>query len=208
MGVACDNGLHVNGPSSCGWTLAGSAIQLRTLVSFGRCGVGALSRDVTPATHRKGCGPAPEEEVVNQQSPQKKPKGDVFRVTLFVATIWLILSGPAYGLRGALGLEGLTYAALLCWIPGVALFALVLKKSDSPVDGRQALQVLAAMTGRMLFVLIGVLALQEFRPELRMWEFLAWLIIYYFATLAFETYVFAKRQQSTGSVTQSSGVGE
>ena len=43
-------------------------------------------------------------------------------LTASATALWVVLAGPAYWLSGKLGLEGLTYSALLCWLPGCLLF--------------------------------------------------------------------------------------
>ncbi len=137
-----------------------------------------------------------------------RDKGDGRRVTLFVIALWLLLAWPAYALRGTLGLEGLSFAAMLCLLPGLALFVVFpTRKTPAASNGQQAVTMLAGMTARMLFVLIGVLGLQQVRPDLKVWEFLVWLVVFYFSTLAYETVVLIKRQQS-GTVSQSQESGE
>lgn len=105
--------------------------------------------------------------------------------------LWLILAGPAYALGGAAGLEGLTYSALLCLIPGCLVFSLA---SLDVLAGMQAQLVLVGSLVRMLFVLMGTLALRTMRPELGLREFLIWLVVFYSATLLLETLLVLKKR--------------
>ncbi len=101
-----------------------------------------------------------------------------------VALLWLVLVVPAYALAGASGVEGLSYAALLCLGPGWLVF-LVLSRyggSDSALSG-----VLLGMALRMIVVLFGVLIIRAVRVELGFREFLVWVVVFYSATLLVET---------------------
>lgn len=104
--------------------------------------------------------------------------------------LWLVLSGPAYWLGGTAGLEGLTYAALLCLVPG---WLVVYVTSRYPEAGTQATAVLLGTGLRMAFVLIGTIMLQGSRPDLGFREFVVWLICFYLAFLGLETAMLVKR---------------
>lgn len=130
-------------------------------------------------------------------------------MAVFVAALWLLFCGPAYALRGQLALEGLSYAAILCLLPGLVLFAVFTPKpgaTSEEANNQRAMLMLAGMMGRMIFVLLGTLAIQEFRSELTFWDFLVWLIAFYLCTLAYETSLLLKRQST--AVSQSGGAGE
>lgn len=129
-------------------------------------------------------------------------------MAVFVAAVWLLLCGPAYALRGTLALEGLSYAAILCLLPGLVLFAMFMPKpgaTPEEANNQRAMLMLAGMMGRMVFVLVGTLAIQEFRSELTFWDFLVWLIVFYLCTLAYETNLLLKRQSTAAP---SGGAGE
>lgn len=98
--------------------------------------------------------------------------------------LWLIAAGPAYLIAGSLGLEGLTYAVLLCAAPGfAALFA-----SERGRQGVQALAGLVVGMGlRLVTVLGATLVLHRFRPDLGLLEFYVWLVVAYLVMLAVET---------------------
>ena len=105
--------------------------------------------------------------------------------TAATLTLWILLLLPAYWVAGPAGLEGLSYSALLCLIPGWLAFWLA-KNSDQP--GKQAsLAILASSVLRLLFVLFGTLVVQAVRSHLGLREFLVWLIVFYMATLLIET---------------------
>ena len=105
-------------------------------------------------------------------------------------TLWLVLAGPACWMAGTNGLEGLTYSALLCLLPGWLVFFL---GSRYRVANTQAAVILLATTIRLLFVLIGVLLIQSVRSDLRFREFLVWVIVFYLATLLVETLMLIKQ---------------
>ncbi|MEO1998993.1 MAG: hypothetical protein ABGZ17_27415 [Planctomycetaceae bacterium] len=82
-------------------------------------------------------------------------------------------------------MEGLSYAALLCLIPG---WLLVWLSRMLGSRGQQApMLAMAGSVFRMLFVLFGTLVVQAARKQLGLREFLVWLIVLYLATLLVET---------------------
>jgi hypothetical protein len=106
------------------------------------------------------------------------------RLLLTAAGLWLVAVGPAWMLAGGRGVEGLTYAVLLCGIPGI--FALHF--ASGRAVGQQALAgVLVGMGLRMSVVLVAALILQDLRPDLGLVEFYVWLVPAYFVMLAVET---------------------
>jgi hypothetical protein len=103
---------------------------------------------------------------------------------LTAAGLWLVALGPAWMLAGGRGVEGLTYAVLLCAISGVVALHL----ASGRAGGQQALAgVLAGMGLRMSVVLVAALVLQNLRPDLGLVEFYVWLVPAYFVMLAVET---------------------
>ena len=103
--------------------------------------------------------------------------------------LWLVLAGPAFGVAGGLGLEGLTYSALLCSVPGCLLFFVV------PLFGfaqNKAFAFLAGSGLRMFVVLVATLLLHEVRADLGLKEFLSWLVVFYSVTLLVETLLIVK----------------
>ena len=105
------------------------------------------------------------------------------------ALLWLFLAGPAWWLRGSAGLEGLTYGAVLCLLPGWLVFFLAARYRDAEF---RAMSVLAGTVIRLLVVLPGVMVVQSIRPHLRLWEFLVWVVIFYLAMLAAETWLLVR----------------
>jgi hypothetical protein len=107
----------------------------------------------------------------------------IWRLTAVTAGLWLLCAVPAWLIAEESGLEGLTYALLLCLIPGVVTLRLA-KVGDS----RQApFAVLTGMGLRMASVLAGALVLRAVRPDLGPQAFHVWLIVGYLVTLAVET---------------------
>lgn len=115
------------------------------------------------------------------------------------AAFWLVLAVPAYLLGGSAGLEGLSYAAVLCLVPGVIVFVIASRFAADSASPRQAYVPLLGAGLRLLFVLCGVLVATDVRPHLGMREFLVWVIAFYFAMLAVETWFLMKDSGSSGA---------
>ncbi len=113
---------------------------------------------------------------------------------LFACGLWALLAGPAYWSRGVIALEGLTYATLLCLAPG---WVVVYVTARYPECGSQATAVLMGTGLRMAFVLVGMVMLQNMRPEFGHYEFQLWLILSYMAFLFLETLMLVKQTDST-----------
>ncbi|MFP6766846.1 MAG: hypothetical protein VB859_01665 [Planctomycetaceae bacterium] len=101
-----------------------------------------------------------------------------------VVVLWLVLAGPAWWLAGRNGIAGLSYSAALCLVPGWLVFFL---NSRYRVADTRIQVILIATTFRLLFVAAGTLVVLQVRPELRLREFLVWIIVFYLATLVVET---------------------
>lgn len=110
-------------------------------------------------------------------------------LTACAAALWAVLAVPAYWLAGVLGLEGLTYAALMCWLPGCLLFFAI---PFFEFAKNKAYAFLAGSGLRMFVVLMAVLVMQEFRADLGLKEFLGWLVAFYSVTLLVETLLIVK----------------
>lgn len=110
-------------------------------------------------------------------------------LTACAVALWAVLAGPAFGLAGALGLEGLTYSALMCWLPGCVLFFAI---PYFEFAKNKAYAFLAGSGLRMFVVLIATLFLHEIRAELGVKEFLSWLVVFYSVTLLVETLLIVK----------------
>lgn len=114
-------------------------------------------------------------------------------LTASVAALWVVLAGPAYWLSGKLGLEGLTYSALMCWLPGCLLFFAI---PFFEFAKNKAYAFLAGSGLRMFVVLVATLVLQEFRADLGLKEFLSWLVAFYSVTLLVETLLIVKSPEA------------
>lgn len=112
------------------------------------------------------------------------------------AALWLVLAGPVFWWRGTAGLEGISCAALLCLIPGCLVFVLAALFAAPERPATQVMLPLAGTVLRLLFVLVGVLLVRGLRPELGLGEFLVWVVVFYFATLAAETRILLKKRES------------
>jgi hypothetical protein len=109
---------------------------------------------------------------------------------LAIGGLWTALAAPAYLLAGLPGLEGLTYAALLCFVPGLAVIYMAADCHASAP--REVWFVFGGTLLRMMVGLGGALAVRFLRPELNFWEFLVWLVIFYSVTLFFEIFLILK----------------
>ena len=115
-------------------------------------------------------------------------------LTAATAGLWLLLAGPAYFVAGPSGLQGLSIAAGLCLVPGwiVLILGGLFRQAES-----QSVMVLAGTGLRMLFVLVGTLAVQSALPNLGFREFIVWLLVFYLAMLLIETLLVLKQPQSS-----------
>ena len=97
-------------------------------------------------------------------------------VAAVVANTWV---GPK-------GVEGVVCSGVLCLIPGwLTIFASNLLKR-----GRIAVYLaLVAMVNRMVFVLVGLFAVNTLRTDLGFREFTIWLLIAYMVALSLETWL-------------------
>jgi hypothetical protein len=108
----------------------------------------------------------------------------ISRLMLVTAGLWLAAALPAWLIADVTGLEGLTYALLMCLLPGIAALWFV------KADGRphQALaSLLIGMLGRMAFVFAGTMVLRRVRPDLGPSAFHIWVIVGYLVMLWVET---------------------
>lgn len=102
-----------------------------------------------------------------------------------MAALWAVLCYPASRVAGARGVEGLTYAAVLCTVPGC--MALVITHLFVSVGSFASHGAMLSTGLRLLVVGVAAVMLQQARPDLRFWHFHVWLITFYLAALAFET---------------------
>jgi hypothetical protein len=101
-----------------------------------------------------------------------------------LAVGWLVLAAPAWLCVGHTAVEGLTYAAVLCLLPGLLVSSLSLVPW---VRQRPLLPVLAASGARVTVVLGGAAWLAWTRPDLRVETFFLWLGLLYVVALVSET---------------------
>jgi len=116
--------------------------------------------------------------------------------TACAAALWVVLAGPAYWLAGKLGLEGLTYSALLCWLPGCVLFFAV---PFFEFAKNKAFAFLVGSGLRMFVVLVATLLLREVRADLGLKQFLSWLVVFYSVTLLVETLLIVKSPEAVSA---------
>ena len=119
------------------------------------------------------------------------------RLATVLAAMWLLFAGPAVWLAGSAALEGLSYAAVLCLLPGCLAFFIAAQFRSVESPNLHALVMLSGTVLRLLFVLGGVLAVRAIRAELGFTQFLVWVIVFYFASLAVETRFLLKQTSVT-----------
>ncbi len=117
-------------------------------------------------------------------------------LTASTLALWLILAGPAYWLAESRGLEGLTYSALLCWLPGCVVFFTV---GLLALGDNNGMAFLMGSGLRMFAVLVGALAINQWRADLGVREFLSWLIAFYLVTLVVETLLIVRSPNATAA---------
>lgn len=112
--------------------------------------------------------------------------GRLVTLTVGMLAVGLALGVIAFGIAGWLGVEGLVYSIVLCLIPGwlTLLFSEFLK-----TRGLSPYVILVGGALRMLFVLLGLLVVSSFRPDLGFRQFTVWLLASYLVALAIETAV-------------------
>lgn len=129
--------------------------------------------------------------------------GRCVQLTAAAAGLWLLLAAPAWSLAGYDGLEGLTYAALLCLVPGLIVFVAASRSADAT---KMALIALGGTGLRLFFVLVGALVLRDVRPNLGFREFTVWLLAYYIGMLFVETLLAVRMSASGASRSRVGGV--
>lgn len=129
-----------------------------------------------------------------QQPHQRNPVAQCAWLTAATLALWVLLLAPAWATAGIDGFEGLSYAALLCLIPGWLVFFVGARYGVA--SRHSAMLVLAATPFRIVFVLLGTLSILYLRHNLRLSEFVVWVIVFYLATLLLET-LFVLRQPVT-----------
>ncbi|MCC7422792.1 MAG: hypothetical protein IT428_21145 [Planctomycetaceae bacterium] len=108
-----------------------------------------------------------------------------------VGALWAILAWPAYQWAGRDALVGLSLAAIMCFFPGLVVFVMT---ASVPAGSSKAAGVIVAGSGLSKIVLFaGVLIVQSVLPNLKVREFLVWVLVFYLATLCLETVLLLRR---------------
>ena len=106
--------------------------------------------------------------------------------TLGMLFCGVVGAAVALGWVGVKGVEGVTYSVLLCLVPGwLTIYAADLMRQRS-----LAAYIVLVGTGlRILFVLLGLMAVATLRQDLGFREFTVWLVASYLAALVLETWI-------------------
>ncbi|WP_417377623.1 hypothetical protein [Gimesia sp.] len=120
-------------------------------------------------------------------TPTRNPLKQCSILTVSLLGLYALLSVPAYLLVGVRAVEGLTYAVVLCLVPGMLVFLIsgFLYRDAAPV----AVMGVSTLV-RLMIVGIGTLIIIKLRTDFGSAEFLnflIWLLICYFASLLVET---------------------
>lgn len=100
-----------------------------------------------------------------------------------LGAVWLLLVGPAALWQGARGVEGLSWAAAICLLPGLFVVMQVGGlREQGPLAG-----MLVGMGLRLVAAVVSAVLLCFLRPDLRGEVFVVWLVPCYLAALAVET---------------------
>ncbi|QDT88871.1 hypothetical protein Pan161_04900 [Gimesia algae] len=120
-------------------------------------------------------------------TPTRNPLKQCSILTFSLLGLYALLCVPAYMFVGLRAVEGLTYAVVLCLVPGMLVFLIsgFLYRDAAPVT------VMGVSTlVRLMIVGIGTLVIIKLRTDFGSAEFLnflIWLLICYFASLLVET---------------------
>lgn len=122
------------------------------------------------------------------------------RLTLWLAAVWLLFVGPAAIWGGGRSVEGLTYAALVCLVPG----AVVVTRCVDLGSGRPLAGMVVSMGLRLALVVVAAVGVCYLRPDLRGETFVVWLVPCYLVSLAVETRIVLGEQAGWSSVSAAS----
>lgn len=120
-------------------------------------------------------------------TPTRNPLKQCSILAVSLLGLYALLSVPAYTIVGTRAVEGLTYAVVLCLVPGLLVFLIAgfLYRDAAPV----AVMGVSTLV-RLMIVGIGTLVIIKLRTDFGSAEFLnflIWLLICYFASLLVET---------------------
>ncbi|WP_417389438.1 hypothetical protein [Gimesia sp.] len=120
-------------------------------------------------------------------TPTRNPLKKCSILTASLLILYALLSVPAYMFVGVTAVEGLTYAVVLCLVPGIIVFLAsgLLYRDAAPVT----VMGLSTLV-RLMIVGIGTLVIIKLRADFgaaEFFNFLIWLLICYFASLLVET---------------------
>ncbi len=122
---------------------------------------------------------------------------EVARVCLACLILWVLLAGPAWLAASTRGLTGLSFAILLCMVPGciAVMVKVLLQLSDVAF-------FLLASGLRLSFVVGGALIAKTTVGDLAFLEFPLWLLLSYMFVLSVEAVVTLKRMGQLNMVRQ------
>jgi hypothetical protein len=118
---------------------------------------------------------------------------EVGRVFLTSLIIWTLLAGPAWFAASLRGLTGVSFATLLCLLPGVVVVVVKALLQLSEVSC-----FLLASGLRISFVIGGALFAKSTVDDITFLEFPLWLLLNYMFVLAVESVTTLKRMGQTG----------
>lgn len=104
----------------------------------------------------------------------------------------VILALPAALVAGWSGVLGLVLSAVACLVPGLVTVGLASSVKEPSV---RIWFVLGGMIVRMFVVLAIALIVHQLQPQLRLFEFYIWLVIFYNVLLLTETWLLLPRSR-------------
>lgn len=115
---------------------------------------------------------------------------DASRLTVAMLVVWGLAGLVAWKLHGLSGFELTGYAFAACLLPGWLAFVVpaVYRAPAAPLAA-----IVVGMTLRMACCGAGLLLVSRLRPDLGPKPFVWWLIVFYLASLAVETYLLVRR---------------
>ena len=101
-----------------------------------------------------------------------------------MAAAWLVLVGIANWWTGLSGVIGISWAAILCLVPGWLAFLVGARYFGS---NSQGVAFLLGMGVRLVTVALAAVFLIDTRPEFTLKSFVVWLLLFYLWALVLET---------------------
>lgn len=124
---------------------------------------------------------------MSQPGPPLSPVRQGLLLGVVGIGLWVLLVWPAFKLAGTNGLLGLTVAAFLCLLPGLAVLLVL-----GQFAATQPMAPFAASGVRLFCVGLGCIVVQAVRPDWGFRSFFIWVGLFYFPLLVLETFLMVR----------------